>query len=82
MVEGAADGDSPRKKVRGSTLYCPTSMMTAIGGLEGTKIPRSLFWVTQTKHSQIPQPLRSEMSKKSPNRVCDKRTLNEQYAEG
>ena len=31
VVEGAGDGELQRKKVRGSTLYSPRSMMTAIG---------------------------------------------------
>ena len=32
VAEGAGDGELQRKKVRGSTLYSPTSTMSAIGG--------------------------------------------------
>ena len=79
VVEGAGDGELQRKKVRGSTLYSPTSMMTAIGGLEGTKFPESLFKVTQTKHSHTPQLLCSGMGNSLPTGIMTREVQSDQF---
>ena len=80
MEEVAGDGELQRK-VRGLTLYSPTSMMTAIGGLEGTKIPESLFKVTKTKHSHTSQLLCSKVSKSLSTGVTTRATRSDQYGE-